>query len=240
MPVLRLTNPGYGAAANAGVAALEPATEAVFIVNPDVLVRPGAVSALESALAANPRIGVVGPRIDDVDGSRYPSARRFPSFVDGAGHAIVGLFKPDNRWSRRYKMTDVGEVGAGLVDWVSGAALFVRKQAFDAVGGFDPRYFMYMEDVDLCFRMHKAGWNAAYEPAASVMHVQGVSTRQRAYRMIYIHHRSLIRYHARNTTGVDRLLLPVVLFGLAVRLPIALLQRYSTSRASKVRTGVDD
>ena len=84
---------------------------------------------------------------------------------------------------------------------MSGACFLVRREAWDAVGGFDPSYFMYMEDVDLCWRLGRAGWGVGYEPAARVLHVQGVSTNRHPYRMLAAHHRSMWRFAWRTTTG---------------------------------------
>ena len=87
------------------------------------------------------------------------------------------------------------------VDWVSGACFLVRREAWDAVGGFDPAYFMYMEDVDLCWRLARAGWAVGYEPAARVRHEQGASTNRHPYRMLAAHHRSMWRFAWRTTDG---------------------------------------
>jgi GT2 family glycosyltransferase len=89
---------------------------------------------------------------------------------------------------------------------------------------------MYMEDVDLCWRLHGHGWGVAYEPAARVTHAIGRSTDQTPYRMIAAHHRSLLRYAAKTTTGPARLLLPVVAVALAARTVLAWIQRAARGR----------
>jgi N-acetylglucosaminyl-diphospho-decaprenol L-rhamnosyltransferase len=209
-------NRGYGAAANAGVD--RTTGEVVVVCNPDLVVVPGTVHALVSALRADPLLGAVGPRIDRPDGSRYPSARTFPSLAESAGHGFVGLLSTENRWSRSYLRAGAEE--AGPVDWVSGAFVAVRRQAWDAVGGFDESFFMFMEDVDLCWRLHRAGWGVAYEPGGRVVHLEGVSRSSAPYRMIVAHHRSLLRYGWRTGGWRERLVLPLVAAGLAVRTAI--------------------
>jgi N-acetylglucosaminyl-diphospho-decaprenol L-rhamnosyltransferase len=209
------SNLGYGRAANLG--ARHCHARYLLVSNPDVVIRPGAVAALVGALDADPRLGVVGPRLINPDGSLYPSARAFPSLVDAAGHGALGLVWPGNPFSRRYQLLDWDHAEARPVDWVSGACLLVRREAWDAVGGFDPSYFMYMEDVDLCWRAARAGWIVGYEPAAEVLHMQGVSADQHPYRMIAAHHRSLWRFAWRSTVGWRRMLLPVIAVGLAAR-----------------------
>jgi N-acetylglucosaminyl-diphospho-decaprenol L-rhamnosyltransferase len=211
MPLSR--NIGYGAAANAGVR--RTSAPVVVIANPDLVVRTGTVPVLAKALAADPHLAVVGPRIDRPDGTRYPSARAFPSLVDALGHGFAGLLTTDNRWSRRYLRS--GEEAAGPSDWVSGAFFAARRAAWDAVGGFDEGYFMFMEDVDLCWRLHRAGWTIAYEPAGRVVHLEGASRAAAPYRMIVAHHVSLLKFGWRTGSFLDRLLTPVVALGLAVR-----------------------
>ncbi len=85
---------------------------------------------------------------------------------------------------------------------MSGACFLVRRSAFEQVGGFDEAYFMYLEDVDLCWRLGRAGWRVAYVPTAEVTHLQGVSTDRHPYRMIVEHHRSLLRFAARSSRGL--------------------------------------
>lgn len=206
-------NLGYGAAANAGAAAASG--DVLVICNPDLVVEPGTVPALVRALGSDARLGAVGPRIDRPDGSRYPSARTFPSLVDAAGHGFVGLLTTRNRWSRRYLRTEQEQ--AGPVDWVSGSFLAVRRPAWKEVGGFDERFFMFLEDVDLCWRLHRAGWGVAYEPAGRVVHLEGASRATVPYRMIAAHHVSLLRFGWRTGSLSDRLLLPLVAAGLVVR-----------------------
>ncbi len=154
----------------------------------------------------DPGWALVGPLIRTTAGDRYPSARHFPSLVDAGGHALLGIFAPDNRFTRSYQRSDLdGATGGPVeVDWVSGACFLVRRSAFEQVGGFDESYFMYAEDVDLCWRLGQAGWTAAYVPAAEVTHRQGVSTDHHPYRMIFEHHRSLLRFAARSSRGWRR------------------------------------
>ncbi|MDQ3757126.1 MAG: glycosyltransferase family 2 protein [Actinomycetota bacterium] len=214
-------NLGFGRAANRGAASVEEA-DYLLVCNPDLTVDPDAVDLLAEVLDHDPAVAIVGPRIVDPDGTTYPSPRLFPGLLDAVGHAFLGYVAPRNRFTRRYRLLDVDrDVPAADVDWVSGSCFLVRRRAWDALGGFDERYFMYAEDVDLCWRAHRAGWHVAFEPAARVTHVQGVSTARHPYRMILEHHRSLLRFSARTTTGPGRALLPVVALGLAVRTAVA-------------------
>ena len=214
-------NLGYGAGANRGIAASGD-SEYVLVCNPDLRVHPGAVERLTAALDAHPDWAIVGPRIVDAAGEEYPSVRRFPSMVDAAGHALCALVRPDNRFSRRYR-DRVGEE-VRRVDWVSGACFCARRTALEELGGFDEAYFMFAEDIDLCWRAHQAGWGVGVEPHAAVTHVHGVSRRRHPYRMLVAHHRSALRFEARRARGVERLALPAAAAVLGVRLGMAVAE----------------
>lgn len=224
-------NVGYGRAANLGAA--HPAARSapyLLICNPDLDVRPGAVGALVAALRSDPALAVAGPRLCNPDGSLYPSARTFPDLIDAVGHGLFGLVAPRNPFTRRYRMLDWDHRRAARVDWVSGACFLVRRRAWEAVGGFDRAYFMYMEDVDLCWRLGRAGWSVSYEPAAEVMHTQGVSADLHPYRMLAAHHRSMWLFARRTSRGWRRAALPVVAAGLAARFVVAVLRRRLAGR----------
>ena len=221
-------NLGFGSAANRGVD--RTTTPYVAVMNPDIVVEPGATKALVGALESDPGLAVVGPRVETPDGGLYPSVRTFPDLADAAGHAFLHFVWPGNPFSRRYRMLDWDHSVAADVDWVAGTHFLVRRQAWDEVGGFDEAFFMYLEDVDLCWRLRRAGWRTGYQPAARVTHAIGRSTDQTPYRMIAAHHRSLLRYAAKTTTGRQRLLLPVMAVALAVRTVLAWAQRAARGR----------
>ncbi len=183
-----------------------------------------------------PEVGAVGPRITNTDGTDYPSARSLPSIVDAAGHGALGLFWPSNPFTRRYRHLDADPSLTRDVDWVSGAAVWLRRAALDDVGGWDERYFMYMEDVDLCWRLRRRGWRVVYEPAARVTHVQGVSASRRPYRMILEHHRSAWRFTLRRYTGLRRVMLPAAGIYLAVRCGAAWVEHAVRAGAERRRT----
>jgi N-acetylglucosaminyl-diphospho-decaprenol L-rhamnosyltransferase len=212
-------NLGYGPAANLGArSASEPY---LLICNPDLVVRPGAVSALLARMEKDPGLGVCGPMLRDSNGEVYPSGRDFPGLLDAVGHAFVGLIWGGNPWTRRYRHLGGDQHQPRRADWVSGAFMLVRRLAYESVGGFDESYFMYVEDVDLCWRLRRAGWGVFYEPSAEVDHEQGLSASRHPYRMLLAHHRSLWRFATRAATGRERLALPLVAVGLGARLLLA-------------------
>lgn len=227
-------NLGFGGGANRGAAASDPDNDVLLVSNPDVEVEPGAVKAMVAVLEEHPEVGIVGPLIQDPSGQVYPSPRIFPGLVDAVGHAFVGLVKKDNRFTRRYRMLDFDRTTSSTdVDWVSGSCFVIRRSVWDALGGFDESYFMYAEDVDLCWRARQSGWRTAFEPAARVVHMQGASTDQRAYRMIVRHHISILRFWAKTVRGPQKALVPLGAAVLAVRAALACGQR--AIRAARTR-----
>jgi len=188
-------NLGYGRAVNRAVAELDSDDEFLVIANPDVVWAPGSVDALLEVARRWPRAAAVGPLIRDPDGSVYPSARHLPSIIRGGMHAVVGPFWKRNPWSAAYRQ-EREEPSERTVGWLSGSCLLVRREAFAQIGGFDERYFMYMEDVDLGDRLERAGWQNVYVPAAEVLHDKGHSTGRDPARNLAAHHRSTYTFLA--------------------------------------------
>jgi N-acetylglucosaminyl-diphospho-decaprenol L-rhamnosyltransferase len=137
----------------------------------------------------------------------YPSVRDVPSLPDAVGHAVLGPFLPTNRFTRRYRQLDADADRPRDAEWVSGAAVWLRRAALDTVGGWDEGFFLFMEDVDLCWRLRGSGWRVAYEPAGRVVHLEGRSRSGAPYRSIVAHHRSALRFASKRWQGPRRLLL---------------------------------
>jgi N-acetylglucosaminyl-diphospho-decaprenol L-rhamnosyltransferase len=184
-------NVGYGAAANAGLADLSSGH--AIVANPDLRFQPGSIDALLEVVLRWPRAATVGPAIMTPDGELYPSARDLPRLSTGAGHALLGWAWPANPWTARYRREreTPRERTAG---WLSGSCLLVDLEAFWSVGGFDPGYFMYFEDVDLAERLGRRGWLHVYAPSAVVVHEGGHATQREPHRMQRVHHTSALRY----------------------------------------------
>ncbi|MGH9042758.1 MAG: glycosyltransferase family 2 protein [Acidimicrobiia bacterium] len=224
-------NLGYARAANLGIAATR--APVVAVLNPDTVLRPGAAKAMTARLDAEGDVAALGPMLLNSDGTVYPSARTVPPVTDAVGHGLLYFVWGDNPFTRRYRQADADPQVPRDVDWVSGAAVWLRRSALDAVGGWDERYFMYVEDVDLCWRLRRAGWRIGYEPGATVEHLLGVSTAGVPYRMIAEHHRSLYRFADRRFTGRRRLLLPAAAGFLGARAVLAMAHH----KAAALRPG---
>ncbi|OHV02052.1 glycosyltransferase family 2 protein [Mycobacterium talmoniae] len=196
-------NLGYGSAVNRAVTRLADDgghAEFLIVANPDVQWGPGSIDALLDAAARWPRAAALGPLIRDPDGSVYPSARHLPSLIRGGMHAVLGPVWGSNPWTSAYRQERLAP-SERPVGWLSGSCLLVRRAAFDEVGGFDERYFMYMEDVDLGDRLGKAGWLNVYVPSAEVLHHKGHSTGRDPARNLAAHHQSTYTYLADRHAG---------------------------------------
>ncbi len=212
-------NVGFGAAANIGIRRAE--TEWVLIANPDITWRAGALDELLAAGRRWPRAGAVGPAILTPDGDLYPSARLIPTLGVGIGHAVLGPVWPGNPWTRRYR-AEAGNPSERVTGWISGSCMLLRRRAADAVGGFDERYFMYFEDVDLCDRLEAAGYDVVYAPSSVVVHDQGHAASRQPRAMMAEHHRSAYRFLARRYPGWRWAPVRTALrFGLAMRLGLS-------------------
>jgi N-acetylglucosaminyl-diphospho-decaprenol L-rhamnosyltransferase len=191
-------NLGYGGAVNAAVATLDPRFGWLLIVNPDSELGPGSVDRLIEVAGADARVGSAGPLIVSEAGVPYPSARALPSFRTGVGHALFSGIWPNNPWSQAYRQDKVVERGEQVpTGWLSGACVLVRRTAFTEVGGFDDRYFMYFEDVDLGKALGEAGWINLYVPSARIMHIGGDTASRFPAKTLRAHHDSAYNYLAK-------------------------------------------
>lgn len=170
-----------------------------FVLNSDTVVHSGALRTLFEYSQAHPEAGVLGPKLLNPDGSLQFSCRRFPNPMAALfRNTVLGRMFPNNRFTREYLMTDWPHDQSREVDWVSGAAMFVTQRAMEQAGLLDPHYFMYCEDVDWCYRIHKSGLKIVYVPQAEVTHAIGRSTDQAAKKMLLRFHASMLRFYRVN------------------------------------------
>ena len=174
-----------------------PAAPARFIyfLNPDTELLPGSLWALYRGIDQDGTIGVIGPQLRYADGALQSSRRRFPGPLTGFFESTwLERTWPRNPWTRHYHLADWPADARQDVDWLVGAALLVRGEALTALGGFDPQFFMYSEETDLCRRIRRAGWRVVYDPAAIVIHAEGRSSGQVSARRHILFNRSKVRY----------------------------------------------
>lgn len=164
-------NLGYGRGANAGLQEVE--SEYLVVMNPDVFLYPTALAETTSYLKSHPTVGVVAPRLEDPEGNALVACGLRPRLSDAiCRKLLLHLVIPFFRFRR------VRPVESSEVDWVTGACMVGRREAFISVDGFDKAIFMYFEDLDLCLRLKKAGWSVRYHPEAVARHIGGHSSAQ--------------------------------------------------------------
>ncbi len=161
----------------------------LFLLNPDTELGPGALQTLFAYAEQHPRVGIIGPRLFYGDGSPQSSRRRFPTLATAFFESTrLQQWFPRHAAITRYYMLDTRDDETQEVDWVNGAAMFVRRQVYEQVGGFDEQFFMYSEELDWCYRTQRAGWQIIYLPTAQVTHYEGKSSEQAvAARDIHFH-----------------------------------------------------
>jgi N-acetylglucosaminyl-diphospho-decaprenol L-rhamnosyltransferase len=183
-------NPGYGAASNQGIAACR--APYVLLLNADTRLRPGTLAVLGRELERHPKAAVAGPLLLNPDGTRQPSC--FPFLGPFEVLVMNTYLNRLVRLTRRFRPV-YSKAPAGEVPWVKGAALAIRRTAFEEVLGFDEAYFLYAEEMDLCWRLRRAGWKVRFTPEAEVVHVEGASTGRMRPEMMLQLYASLERFH---------------------------------------------
>jgi N-acetylglucosaminyl-diphospho-decaprenol L-rhamnosyltransferase len=207
-------NPGFGAANNQGMWAAASVNgqgpRYFLILNPDTVVRPGAIGELVACLDAQPEAGLAGARLIYGDGRLQQSAFHFPGLAQ-----LAFEFAPfparlyESRFNGRYSRRHYRPGGdAFSVDHVLGAAMLVRRNVAEATGGFDETFHMYCEEIDWCWRVRKAGWHIYTVPAAEIVHHGGMSTKQVPAQSIVAlwHSRAILyqRHHGRIKLALAR------------------------------------
>jgi GT2 family glycosyltransferase len=166
-------NLGFGRAVN--LVASRTSTPWIAPANADIAVVPGAIAALLSAGDGDPGAAAVAPKLILPDGSVQPSIQPFPSFWLCLLRNLY-VYRLSRRVAERLCLAGAWDPERGSrVDWATGAFLIVRREAWDQIGGFDDAQWMYTEDLDLCWRLHRGGWSVRFEPRAVVHHVQGAA-----------------------------------------------------------------
>ncbi len=218
------SNRGFAAAVNQGIRATS--APYILLLNPDAEIAAGTLGGLVKVARDHPAGGVIGPLVKDPDGSIYPSARKVPTLTEALGHSFLGPFRPNNRYTRSYTMADWDRRTERRVEWVSGSCQLLNRAALDQVGLFDERYFLYVEDVDMCRRLRDAGWEVWFSPELEVMHVGGVST-GRSKRMTLEHTRSIYTYFVKHSSSGWRVVLrPLVWVALRLRAALVSWRRH--------------
>lgn len=211
-------NPGFAAGVNR--AARAASGRYFLLLNPDCVVDGDVAHTLAAWLDEHPRVAVCGALVRQPDGSVQPSARRFPNVTTGFAGRTSWLSRvwPTNPWTRQNLVARPGARDPIEVDWISGACMMVRRDAFEEVGGMDEQFFLYWEDADLCFRLKRAGWSTVYNPVVGITHYTGRSSALARKESLIAFHRGAYRYFSKHGGHFAHAVAPLVFVALRARL----------------------
>jgi len=185
-------NLGFGQAVNLGVK--KARSPYILIFNPDTVTLPGAMKHLLNTMEQDEKIAVAGPMLLYPDGSPQPSARRYPSLkylLNGRRSLLTKLW-PQNVWSREFMYLDLLQrEGIFDVDAIIGTYMLIRKKIFEQIGGFDEKFFLFQEDIDLCRRIKKRGYRIVLVTHAKIIHKYGLSRKFLPFKSSYTRGKSL-------------------------------------------------
>lgn len=186
-------NRGFARANNQGIEA--SAGRYILLVNPDVVLLDP-VDRLIDFMDGHPHCGIAGGRVLNPDQTIQHTCRSFPSLalLPFGRESPLTRIMPRNRWSRQFLCRDLKDGTETQVDAVGGVFMAIRRKLLDEIGGFDERFFLFVEDTDLCYTARKHDWQVYYAPFASVIHFGGRSTRSVRTRSVYHHYRGIYRF----------------------------------------------
>jgi len=216
-------NIGFAAANNRAIERSN--SKYIILMNSDCRVFKGSLDNLASFMEENPEVGIAGPKIINTDGTIQLSCRRFPSAFDAAAHTVLTNIFPHNPFSRKYKLADIKKDKPFKVDWVSGSCMIVRRKALEESGFLDENYFMYVEDLDICYRMWQKNWKVCYYPHAEVMHHIGGSSGSRRVKASFRMQRSVFYFFWKNYKKSWKIILiPLLILLLGFRFFLAVVK----------------
>jgi GT2 family glycosyltransferase len=223
-------NLGFGRACNLAAASFPE--HDVLLLNPDAVLQPESIATLCHALAADSTRGAAGPRIERFDGAPEPGCRRSLPRPGVAVGRLLGLDRIAPSWFGSYNRLGQDPMVPADIEAGSGCCALIRRTAWEQVGGFDPDFFMYGEDLDLFLRLGRAGWTTRYVPTALALHRKGASTDHARDRMLFEFHRAMwLYYRKHHLRSPAALLAPLVVAGLAARFTLlVLLERLRRTR----------
>lgn len=228
-------NLGFAAANNIAIKAAR--SKYILLLNPDTVVLNGALEVLLSFLQDNPWAGAVGPRVLQPDGRLQKSCRRSIPTPAVAFWKLFGLNRlfPKSRRFARYNLTYLDPDLTAEVGAISGSCMAIRKAVIEQVGLLDDRFFMYGEDLDLCYRLGKAGWSIFYLPQAEIIHFGGQGSRQRKMKSVYHFYQAMWFFHKKHFAGNYPFCVNVIILaGIILRGTLAMMAALFKSRRPKM------
>ncbi len=188
-------NLGFSAGCNQGIR--ESRGRYLLLLNPDTELTPGGLKNMIDFMDSRPKAGICGPKMTDQEGNLQFSCRSFPSYLTAisSSQSVMHRIFPGNFLSQKYLLKEKDHSQTGEVDWVSGSCLLAKRGMLEKVGLLDERFYMYVEDVDLCYRAKTAGFSVYYFPSVVVIHHVGKSTQKRKIDMLVEHHKSMYHFY---------------------------------------------
>ena len=187
-------NLGFAKANNLGIK--KSKGRSVLLLNPDTVIMQDALQKMVEFMNSSPDIGIIGAKLLNPNGSIQLSCRSFPSWINAIHNRyspVTRLF-PKNKYAARYLHTDWTHDEPRQVDWLSGACLMIKREVLEQIGLFDEDFFMYCEDIDICYRSKQAGWKNFYYPHAKVIHYIGRGKKKVSIKSIIFHHISMYKF----------------------------------------------
>jgi len=188
-------NPGFGKAVNQ--ASIKANGDYFLILNPDTIVQENTLSVFVEYMKEQAHIGLIGPKILNSDGTLQQAAKRSFPTLGVALPKLLGLAKifPNSRWASRYNLTFLNSDETHRVDAISGSCMFIRSELYRKLGGFDEQFFMFGEDLDLCYRVKKKGFEVHYVSKTQIIHYKGESVKSAPYNSKNAFHHAMILFY---------------------------------------------
>lgn len=190
----------YGFAKGANIGMKQARGEFVLLLNPDTLVSECAITSMLEYMQSHPEAGILGPQLQDPDGSLQHSCRSFPtwSVYFSNRQSLLNRLFPSNKWSNKYLLKQIDHNQIQEVDWITGCCLLMRKKTLEEIDYLDEDFFMYIEDVDIARRAKAKNWKVVYFPQARLIHYKSKSVLQNRLGMLVEHHKSMYRYYLKH------------------------------------------
>lgn len=212
---------GYGA--NQNTVIKKTNSDFFLVLNDDTVLKENSLDILIDFLIEKENVAAIGPKILNKDGTLQYSARAFPNIFTGVfRRTFLNKLFPNNPYVKEYLMLDWKHNSVKSIGWISGACMLLRRKAITEIGLFDENFFMYVEDLEWCFRAHQKNWEIYYCPLAEIIHYGYLTTQKVAVNMIIEHHKSMLKFYEKHYMKRGTLK-PVIISGLAVRCLLSIL-----------------
>lgn len=194
------TNYGFGAGNNVGARIAK--SKILYFLNPDTVIRKNFFSTIFNRFNSNPDIAVVGTRIENENSELEHSAGKFPTLIS----YFLDIFYLRFKIEKLLFIFNISRIKENNADWVSGASIFIRKTIFEEINGFDEKFFMYNEEVDLCKRVKKRGFEIMVEPSSCITHIGSVGSKKNYYFFTKVSYESKLIYVDKHFLGCRKLI----------------------------------